>query len=61
MGTKLSGFARREGAQADSERSLAWLRLAIVLAAIVPLAFVAAVAWLSYEDASADAQRRRRR
>ena len=58
MGTKLSYFARREGAQADPERSLGWLRLAIVLAALVPVTFLAAIAWLSYEDASADAQRR---
>ena len=58
IGTLLSRLARHQAARGDPARSLVWLRLAIGLAAGVPLAFFAAAAWLGYEDATQAAQRR---
>jgi two-component system NtrC family sensor kinase len=40
------------------ERALVWWRLAIVLAAVVPLGILAGTAWLTYEDAGREAQRK---
>ena len=58
IGTLLSRLARHQAAGDDPQRSLVWWRLAIGLAAGVPLAFFAAAAWLGYEDATHAAQRR---
>jgi two-component system NtrC family sensor kinase len=41
-----------------AERALVWWRLAIVLAAVLPLGILAATAWLTYEGAGREAQRR---
>lgn len=55
-GTPSSGAARpkREGAV----RSFLWWRLAIVLAAVVPIGILAGTAWVTYEEAGREAERR---
>jgi two-component system, NtrC family, sensor kinase len=58
FGTLLSRLARHQAARDVPERSLVWWRLAIGLAAGLPLAFFAAAAWLGYDDATKAAQRR---
>lgn len=58
IGTLPYRLARAEAAKQDPERSLVWLRLAIVLAAVLPMLFFAGVAWLGYEDSIKGAQRR---
>ena len=39
------------------EGSLAWLRVAVALAVVVPVGFVAALAWLGHASATKEAQR----
>ena len=41
----------------SGEGSLAWLRVAVALAVVVPIAFVAALAWLGHASATKEAQR----
>ena len=55
-GTPSSGAARpkREGAV----RSFLWWRLAVVLAAVVPMGILAGTAWVTYEEAGREAERR---
>jgi signal transduction histidine kinase len=42
----------------DAERALVWWRLAVVLAAVGPLGVLAFAAWLTYQDAGREAERR---
>jgi two-component system NtrC family sensor kinase len=51
LGRTRSSVARVEATAPAAERSLVWLRLAIVLAALVPAAFFAGAARLGYLDA----------
>jgi two-component system NtrC family sensor kinase len=53
----LSRLARPQGAADDAERLLVWLRLAIGLAAVLPMLLVAVVAWHSFGEAAREAQR----
>ena len=55
-GTSLSGAARPE--TDGAERSLAWWRVAIVLAAVLPLTILGIAAWVTHRDAGREAQRR---
>jgi two-component system NtrC family sensor kinase len=57
-GTTRSGVAGGEPEPRAPERSLAWLRLAIVLAALLPAAFFAAAARVGYLEAIQAAQNR---
>ena len=41
----------------SGEGSLAWLRVAVALAAVLPIAFVAVLAWLGHASATKEAQR----
>ena len=41
----------------SGEGSLAWLRVAVALAVVVPIAFVAVLAWLGHASATREAQR----
>src|SRR5687768_544549 len=55
-GTLLSGAARPE--TDGAERSLAWWRFAIFLAAVLPLTILGIAAWVTHRDAGREAQRR---
>jgi two-component system NtrC family sensor kinase len=58
LGSTRSSVAGAEPKTRAGERSLLWLRLAIVLAALLPTAFFAAAARVSYLEAIAAAQNR---
>jgi two-component system NtrC family sensor kinase len=56
-GTLLSRLPGAQAAKHDPERSLVWLRVAIVLAAVLPMLFSGGIAWLGYKDSIGEAQR----
>jgi len=58
VGTSRSRDARGEPARQGAERSLVWLRLAVVLSALVPVVFFGAVAWLGYLESIEEARGR---